>query len=210
MPKAKKTKQQEEQPKEDMALCPCCGKPTIKKPIKVDSKIVDDYMASIITGVPFNHTFEMFDGKLRITVSSADREEGRVLYSFVFLVEPYSAEYSVLRDLLGVINAYCNITKITVSSMSNGDKIYFPAKHIVDTCKKLVEKWDGLDITEKGKKEELIEDAKNIYQAMISQDVLSSTPPMIIQRVSNDFRALETIMMEAGFDENFWKGIELA
>ena len=58
-------------------------------------------------------------------------------------------------------------------------------------------------------KDAFLEDVKQIYKELSNTEILSSTPPSILTHVINDFRALETIMLEAGFDENFWKGIEL-
>lgn len=205
MSRAKKAEKQE---KPDMAICPCCGKPTVKKPIKVDSKIVDDYMASIITGVPFNHTFEMFDGKLALTVGAVPRDTSILLYRFGFLVEPFAITDTPVADLLGLVNAYHGIQKIVVNS-SKGDKIYMPGTHIIEACKKLVEAWSGKDLTNAETKAEFIQAVQQLYIQLASTDVVSATPPAVITRVVNDFRALETIMLEAGFDENFWKGIEL-
>lgn len=206
MPKAKNTTKAE---KQEMAICPCCGKPTIKKPIKIDSKIVDDYMASIITGVPFSHTFEMFDGKLAITVGAVPRETSIILYRFGFLVEPFASTDTQVADLLGMVNAYCGIQKIVVES-SKGNKIYMPGTHIIEACKRLVESWTGKDLTNAETKAAFIQDIQQSYLQLSANDVVSSTPPVVITRVINDFRALESIMLEAGFDENFWKGIELA
>lgn len=192
---------------EKMATCPCCGQSTLKKPVKVDSAIVDDYMAGIMTGVPFNHTFDMFNGKLRITVSSATRDEALKLYRFIFITEPFSADSSMVRDLLGLVNTYCSITNIDVSGRNDESRIYRPAEAVMSTCTKLLETWDGENLQEK--KTEFLADLQKAYQTLSANDVLSSTPPMILNRVISDFRALETLLLEAGFDENFWKGIEL-
>lgn len=198
-----------EQEQEDKVTCPCCGQPTLKRPVKVDSKIVDDYMASIITGEPFNHTFEMFDGKLKITASLASRDTGITLYRFVFLVEPYSNDSTIVRDLLGVVNAYYSIKKIIVSSKTNGDKVYFPSMHVLEMCRDIVEKWEHADLKSDEQKEAFKKELEDAYNKITNPEILSSTPPPLLTHVLTDFRALENVMLVAGFDENFWKGIEL-
>lgn len=196
--------------KSKMVKCPCCGQETLKHPVKCDSAIVDDYLASILTGVPFKHTFHLFDGKLRITVSASDREEAMKLYRFVFMTESSNiSSNNSVRDLLGIVNAYCSIQEIYVQAKEDA-KTYFPAQHIVKICGALADKWEDEDLTTDENKTAFLDDLQKAYTSLSKPEILSSTPPMIITRVANDFRGIETILLEAGFDENFWQGIELA
>lgn len=198
---------EEKQP--EMAVCPCCGQPTLKKPIKVDGKIVDDYLACIMTNVPFNHTFNLFDGKLKINVAMADRDEGLKLYRFICMVEPLAPREIKVQDLLGLVKTYGGIKRIDVKGRGNTEKTYFPEKHIAEVCNKLLTDWEYVDLTDAGKKQEFLKAVMTAYEQLSQPDLLSSTPPGVLARVMNDFRAMERIILEAGFDENFWKGIEL-
>ena len=201
----------DEEEKQKMATCPCCGQPTLKKPVKVDGKIVDDYLASIMTGVPFSHTFSMFDGKLRIVTAMADRDNGLKLYKFIFLVEPFTKDSSKVQDLLGLVNTYCSIKQIEIVGKDNTvAKIYYPAEHIYEVCGKLLDAWDHVDLRDEEKRKEFLQAIQGAYDELKSTEILSSTPPKVLTRIVGDFQALETIMLNAGFDENFWKGIELA
>lgn len=198
----------DEEPKK--AVCPCCGQPTLKKPVKVDGKIIDEYLASIMTGVPFNHTFKLFDGKLRITTTMANRDEGLVLWKFLQLVEPFSSSSSRVADLLGLVNTYCSIKKIEVIGKDKkSSKIYYPSKAVTEACTKFLDEWQLADLSDDSSKQKFLDAVLGMYNDLKPTDVVSSTPPVVLTRVINDFRALETIMLEAGFDENFWKGIEL-
>jgi len=199
----------DEEKKPENALCPCCGQPTLKKPVKVDGKIVDEYLASIMTGVPFSHTFRLFDGKLKITTTMADRDEGRSLWKFLQLVEPFSRTSAQVADLLGLVNTYCSIKKIEVTGKDKKARIYTPAKAVTDACIDFLETWQNKDLGEEATKNKFFDGVLDMYNKLKPTDVLSSTPPVVLTRVINDFRALEAIMLEAGFDENFWKGIEL-
>jgi len=201
----------DEEKKPEMAVCPCCGQQTLKKPVKVDGKIVDDYLASIMTGVPFSHTFSLFDGRLLITTAMADRDNGLKLYKFIFLVEPFSQESTSVQDLLGLVNTYCTIKQIEIVGPDDRiNKLYYPAERIYAACGKLLEEWDHVNLNDEEKKKEFLEAVGKVYDELKPTEVISSTPPKVLTRIVNDFRALETIMLEAGFDENFWKGIELA
>lgn len=199
--------EKKEEPK--MATCPCCGQETIKRPVKVDGKIIDDYLASIMTGVPFSHTFPMFDGRLKITVSVADKQEGLVLYRFVFMTEPFAQESSTVRDFLGLVNTYCSIRKIIVTK-GEDQNVYMPAEHVIAACRKIVDVWEKEDLAkEEKKKAEFLQALQTAYNELIVPAVVSSTPMLILNRILTDFRTIESLLLEAGFDENFWKGIEL-
>lgn len=190
-------------------ICPCCGQETQNQPVKVDGKIVDDYLASIMTGEPFNHTFPLYGGKLKITVKSASREEGLKLYDFVLMVEPFTSDSSQLRDLIGIVNSYCLVSKIILKA-GEEEQIYMPSKAVIEECYKLVETYGKEDLTKEDTKTKFLQDVQSAYTRLSSHTVLSSTPPAIMNRVINDFKKLEATMLEAGFDENFWRGIVLA
>jgi len=190
-------------------ICPCCGQETPSQPVKVDGKVVDDYLASIMTGEPFNHTFPLYDGKLKITIKAASREEGLKLYDFVLLVEPFAADSSQLRDLIGIVNSYCMVSKIIVKH-DKEESVYMPSKYVIEECYKLVETYGKADMRDDENKTKFLQDVQAAYTRLSSHDVLSSTPPAIMNRVINEFKKLETTLLEAGFDENFWQGIALA
>ena len=198
--------EKKEEPK--MATCPCCGQETIKRPVKVDGKIIDDYLSSIMTGVPFSHTFPLFDGRLKITAGVADKQEGLILYRFVFMTEPFGQESSLVRDFLGLVNTYCSIRKIVVTK-GEDQNIYMPAEHILSACKKIVDTWENEDLKNEEKKAEFMQALQAAYNELIAPAVVSSTPMLILNRILTDFRTIESLLLEAGFDENFWKGIEL-
>ena len=40
----------------EYVTCPCCGKPTLVRPIKIKGTVLDHYLTCIMSGVPFWHT----------------------------------------------------------------------------------------------------------------------------------------------------------
>lgn len=193
---------------EENAVCPCCGEKTLKRPVKVDGKIVDDYLASIMTGVPFSHTFNMFDGRLKITCGLSDRDTGLMFWRFIHFIEPHVGDAPIVQDLLGLINSYCAVKRIEVTGSGNMNKMYTPSGILAEACRKFLDEWELVTLTDETKKE-FLQAVSDLYAKLKPTDVISSVPPTILIRVNNDFRALETIMLQAGFDENFWKGIKL-
>ena len=191
------------------AVCPCCGEKTLKRPVKVDGKIVDDYLASIMTGEPFSHTFNMFDGRLKITCGLSNRETGMMFWRFLHFIEPFSEDTAFVKDLLGLVNSYCAIKRIEVSGSGDTHKTYTPAEAIAKACSRFLDDWEMADLGDEDSKTKFIQALADLYDKLKPTDVISSTPPVVLSRVNTDFRALETIMLEAGFDENFWKGIKL-
>lgn len=190
------------------AVCPCCGKKTLKRPVKVDGKIVDDYLASIMTGVPFSHTFNMFDGRLKITCGLSDRDTGLMFWRFIHFIEPHAGDTPAVQDFLGLINSYCAVKRIEVTGSGNTNKMYTPSEILAAACRKFLDEWELVTLTDETKKE-FLQAVSDLYAKLKTTDVISSVPPTILKRVNDDFRALETIMLQAGFDENFWKGIKL-
>lgn len=198
----------DEEKNQDMAICPCCGERTLKRPVKVDGKIIDDYLASIMTGVPFSHTFNMFDGRLKITCGLADRDTGVMFWRFIHFMEPHASDTAIVKDLLGLINTYCAVKRIEVTGSGNMSKLYTPCEILAAACQKFLDEWELVTLTDETKKD-FLKAVSDLYDQLKPTDVISSVPPTVLNRVNNDFRALESIMLQAGFDENFWKGIKL-
>ena len=193
--------------------CPCCKQKTLKKPIKISSEIAEHYMACIVSGVPFNHTFPMYDGRLVIKVLSHSREETILVYKMVMLTEPLAHTSPMLKDLIGLVNSYGNIESIAVKHKDDEGKehvtVYKPSSYVLKACAELVAKWETVKITDDNKKE-FLADMQEKYNKLSSTEIISAIPPVVLHRVVSDFRMLDSILLEAGFDENFWKGIELA
>ena len=56
----------------ELITCPCCGKPTLEKPIKVKQEDLDRYIASITTGEPYSKSYILHKGAVRVTVCNLD------------------------------------------------------------------------------------------------------------------------------------------
>jgi hypothetical protein len=50
----------------------------------------------------------------------------------------------------------------------------------------------------------------DIYKECCQEEKLSSLPDIMLQTIVRTHNDIYNILMQTGFDENFWKGIELA
>ena len=131
-----------------------------------------------------------------------------MFWRFIHFIEPHTGDALAVQDLLGLINSYCAVKRIEVIGSGNTSKKYTPSEILAAACRKFLDEWELVTLTDETKKE-FLQAVADLYARLKPTDVISSVPPTILTRVNNDFRALETIMLQAGFDENFWKGIKL-
>ena len=73
------TPEQEPSTEQQYDICPCCGKPTLKRPVKPGQELTDHWMACMISGTPFTHTYPLFKGRVEIMVGMMSPEtEGKL------------------------------------------------------------------------------------------------------------------------------------
>ena len=221
---AEETKTTEEQPqenKEQFIKCPCCGELTLRKPLDIKSGVLDEYMASIIAGVPFQHTYTLY-GNIDITVTVPTKAERRKLYSTLQLLDriikaiPAERELdkAVARELSGTLQAYSPITSVVTRSSNKVQKQFEPADALYKVCDAIIERQKELicldftgDNTDAA--ESVLQALKELHDSVCSETVLSAIPDVIIRAVTKTHVDLYNILMDTGFDANFWKGIEL-
>ena len=208
---------EEKTEKVEKIKCPCCGELTLTKPVEIKSIILDEYMASIITGVPFTHTWELYNGTVKITVESLDKRGSTLLYAAVQVLEKWLAEAEkeenakvfessipIVRELLGTIRLFYGVKTITILRDGKIQKQLMPS----DTIRKAVD-----DIIEASRKKDDMELVKTVAQAAkicCSPDTISTLSDVIVRTVVVAHADLYTLLLDAGFDTNFWAGIELA
>ena len=59
---------------DNLIVCPCCHQKTLHKPVKPNAQVTDQWMACLITGVPFNHTYPIYGGRINVTVTRLSPE----------------------------------------------------------------------------------------------------------------------------------------
>ena len=140
--KTEKIQQNETQMNEEGAdpmyiVCPCCGKPTLTRPVKINDELLDHYMSCIISGVPFHRTYDIYGGKIRVTVTRLGeemieklREASRILSAWEALL---GDQATLCQDLNSELRLYCCVPTIVVAA---GDtrKETRPEAAVVSAC----------------------------------------------------------------------------
>ena len=189
--------------------CPCCGEMTLKRPLEIKSIILDEYMAAIITGVPFAHTYTVHDS-IDITVEVPPKKDAQLMFTasqilHKLAVEPHDVQdpeaneiSEKLRSAVGMIQTYGSIMSIVTRKDKQVVKTYAPAEVIRNFCK---------SVKELGKDKKLMVES---YDECDSMENLSSVPDMMLRSIVKTHNDIYAILLETGFTETFWKGIELA
>ena len=189
--------------KEEFIKCPCCGELTLRKPLDIKSIVLDEYMSSIITGVPFSHTYTVHD-TIDITVEIPEQLVRRNIFIATQKIDQLAAlekdldKSTILKNISLTIQSYGYIITIITKNKGQVVKSYEPAVAIRDFCKELAELCDNVDA---------IIDA---FDKVAVPEKLSAVPDVMIRAVAKTHDDVYNILMNNGFDSTFWKGIELA
>lgn len=191
-----------ETPKDDMMRCPCCGEMTLHKPLEIKSIVLDEYMASIITGVPFSHTYTIHD-TIDVTVEMPLKKDVMALQRAVSLLDKVrlackDADKSYkLRDAAAMVQVYGNITSIVTRKDGKIVKSYTPAENVRGFVSALRDLNENVDL--------IIE----AYEACDTTDNMSTIPEVMLNAIVRTHGDMYKVLLDTGFNETFWKGIEL-
>ena len=196
--------------------CPCCGELTLTQPLDVKSALLDEYMAAIITGVPFSHTYGLYNGAVKITVESLDRANTTLLFTITKRLEDYAkanegkvpsgmeSAFTYIKELAGVLKLYFGVTSIEMYRDKQLIKSYTPSAVMRSQAEAIAA---ALLTGDNEKAKDVITNAVDIC---LSENTISTVPDGAIRAIVVTHGDLYNLLMDAGFDENFWAGIELA
>ena len=198
----------------EFVTCPCCGKPTLVKPVNVKPPLLDQYMACIMSGVPFSHTYPVYGGRMQITVSQLDqtfsdklRNVDRVLAEWESTLQD---KFDQGQELGTLMRLYCSIPEVKIESGA-AEKSFQPAAVVSDMCDAIVAKKQSYAQTDTEPTYlELCEFIQKQLEIVRSTNTSAGIPLAIIMGVVEAHNQLYTILVTSGFDANFWEGIELA
>lgn len=207
--------QQKAENRPDIAFvtCPCCGKPTLPKPVKPNQELVDHWLACMMTGTPFSHAYPIYDGKLTVTVTRLSAAQVDKLDQSLTVLDLLKAKAwpdpgcPVNLDLLrGLIRRLVSIKEIKLHG--SHPVVFAPQPVALGWCGRLVsEKAALLAFTDISSVSELLQAC---YDDLTNPELVSAVPDEMLLAVLSAHVSISDILMSAGFDSNFWKGIELA
>lgn len=113
---------------------------------------------------------------------------------------------SILRDLSNTIKVYCSVKDIRLHTGS--DKVFYPQDAVMQICKELVAMRINV-LADSIERDELVKKLNGFHQALVAADTISAVPSPMLASVVETHAHLFYVLMDSGFDVNFWKGIEL-
>ncbi len=200
------------EPDQQYEICPCCNKPTLLKPIKMQDEMIDVFTAGLISGVPFRWLYPLYNGALKLNVTRLDTETTKVLHRGFNLLDsilekdPHGLD-SDIKALKNCLQIYICIIEIEITS-ADTTKIYYPSEAaigLIDEITKFYKEMkDGISNTE-------LANLISSYLAKITEaNIVSAIDLTLLTSVCLTHARVYDLISEAGFDKNFWKGIDLA
>ncbi len=214
-----KAEQTTEKQSEQFIKCPCCGELTLRKPLDIKSAVLDEYMASIISGVPFQHTYTLYK-QIEVAVTVLSKEDSRKVYTAVTLLDRFRTAIptdqeelrAAVRELAATLQAYMWITSIIMTKDGKITNQLYPSEAMRKACDAILalESVICAYAVAPEKMHEAVAGIKKIHSEACQEAVLSTVPDVIIRAVTRTHIDLYNVLMDTGFDSNFWQGIELA
>lgn len=204
----------EEEKEPTFITCPCCGKPTLIRPVKIKPQLLDQYMSCIISGVPFSHVYPVYEGRMKVTVSQLEqtmighlRNANKILAAW----EPkLQDKIDTAQELNSLLRLYCSIPTIEVTS-GTITKEFHPADVVTDVCSELYNVFQkDAESEQKLGYRELVDVVQAQLALLRSPKTAAGIPTALLMGVVEAHSQIYNILLGAGFDVNFWEGIELA
>jgi hypothetical protein len=216
MSEQQQDQQQEQQqqagaPQERTAsICPCCGQPTLPYPIKhLPDDLADQFMACLLSGTPFTHAYPLYNGRVVITVTQMTQElhdlVNRLIHHINRLADSGVAIDGVSFDnMTGVVRTLVSVNSIEIKAAGTS-RVFQPVENL-HRALAAFDELDPGDVTSDAMKNKV----RGIYRSLTDPSEVSGVPAIQIMTTIEAHARLLTILMDSGFDENFWAGIELA
>lgn len=204
--------------KEELVRCPCCGKLTLQKPLKPNQDLVDQWLSCMLTATPFHHTYQVYDGRMKITATQLSSEDIDLVDDLVSTLQyvkdmdwssPERGGSCPVRvdQMLGASRLYISILVVSITSEGT-EKTYKPAA-MVKAAAGIV-KGKETAIRAGASVDEWIPALKECERLLLAPENMSAVPLPMIMGVAEAHNRLSRILMDTGFDDAFWEGIELA
>ena len=178
-------------------VCPCCGMETMWIPAEVDEHIRDAFLASLLSGVSYQQTYQLFNGVISITVCQIsntlrDKLVRLANKSINTQIDQLKKE---LTMALGRLNQLSTVLKIVIHG-KNGqeDKVYNINQIVQSVLQRLLVQTDA-------------DKVRKISSQLIQQSKVSAVPLYMINRVVDTHQKQVAILMQSGFDDSFSTGI---
>lgn len=194
----------------ELIKCPCCGKLTLKKPIRPGGDLLDSWLACSATGTRFTHVYPLYSGRVTVTAASMDdaallrlRKVSAAIDRLVSDDRFSALGEPELRETESAIRLFMCITEIAFDKPV--PRVYDTAAACSEAVDLLLGAVEALDRGESADGQVIA-----AHAAVTCSDRISALPTGMLAAVYQTHSQFTDIMASAGFDEDFWRGIELA
>lgn len=197
----------------DFVHCPCCGKPTLKKPVKPGDELLDQWLACTATGVPFSHVYSLYGGRVTVTAVQPDATAGARVAAALSAIDRAKdiADFTELSesDLSALANAIRLFSCVREIAFTSPVQKKFDTGAAADQAIGMLVEALPMQRASAGQ-ETWAGKLKSAYAVMTDKANISTLPTGVLLAVGQTHAQITDILMSAGFDRDFWQGIELA
>jgi len=201
-------------PQEDRFVkCPCCGQHTLKKPVKLGDDLLTQWLACTATGLPFSHVYKLYGGRVLITATQPGAETiarlaaASAAIDYALNDKDYTGlQAAELQNMMNSVRLFSCVNKVAFTSPTT--RAYDTGAAAEQAVALLVDaRADQRVHADRQLWHDKLVKANTI---ITDNENVSAIPLGVLLAVGQTHVQLTDILMDAGFDADFWQGIELA
>lgn len=195
--------------KKEAAKCPCCGSTTEKTTVKVSDQVMDHFLACLYTGQAFWRDYEVYDGRVRIRSVIPDSNKTSLLLDVLKRLQVgagSSVTEQQLTELQFGLRCMLATAQIQISSpdpehtLASVTRPSTVCTQLLEGCRKALASGGVFDASQWCQK---------LLYTLQDPGQCTAVPLALLISVHQVHRTVYNTIMNAGFGENFWHGIEL-
>lgn len=187
-----------ENKEEKLTKCPCCGKITLKLPVKVKQEELDRYVACMATGEAYTKTYQLFNGTIQVTVTEPKdviKDKMNMLMSKFTMLEDGPAKDTANTFIVRLLTL---LPILSISIHKEGQE----KPEIKDINAVTLPLLD--DVMEHLKDIDWLNKA---YQKLCDPQVVSGVTKTVLDRLVAKHTETCILLQDSGFDPDFFAGI---
>lgn len=188
---------EEKTQEKQLEICPCCGKPTLEiDNVQISPEILDHFLACVITGEPFARDYFLYNGKMKVRVTSLPDE---TLDAMNILTSKFNfIEDQKIKDAysLFIARLFTLLPIVSVSIKKDGQEV---SKNIQAVVKPMLQQ-AGDHIKD-------LEWLTKAYTVMLDPEVCFKVPKRVMEEVVAGHLKIEKLLEMQSTSKTFFQGI---
>lgn len=184
-----------EEKKPELIKCPCCGKITLEAPVKVNQDDLDKYIASIVSGVPYQKSYKLHRGAVSITVADCNDTVKDKMNLLITRTSQEVDEDLQQAQQLFMIRLFTLLPIVSIKVVGETDcnkDIQAVAVPLLDEALQHYKEKEWLDAA---------------YKRLMDPEQVTAVPKALLDKVVAKHMENCAILTDSGFDQDFFEGI---